>query len=84
MLLQEIITVATEMLDTPISSLTARPGSCAEFIQRVQQIGKAWDENPELACRGWYVQLLLAVAGLSRVAEWYAFLPKLRETAING
>ncbi|KAL8284258.1 hypothetical protein RQP46_005007 [Phenoliferia psychrophenolica] len=70
-LLQEIITVATEMLDTPISSLTARPGSCAEFIQRVQQIGKAWDENPELACRGWYVQLLLAVAGLSRVAEWW-------------
>ncbi|KAK4700084.1 serine/threonine-protein kinase RIM15, partial [Phenoliferia sp. Uapishka_3] len=70
-LLQEIITVATEILDTPISMLTARPGSCAEFIQRVQQIGKAWDENPELACRGWYVQLLLAVAGLSRVAEWW-------------
>lgn len=69
-LLQDIITVATEILDTPILTLTARPGSCADYIQRVQRIGKAWDENPELACRGWYVQLLLAVAGLSRVAEW--------------
>ncbi|KAM0755998.1 kinase-like protein [Meredithblackwellia eburnea MCA 4105] len=70
-LLQEIITVATEILDTPILTLTARPGSCAEYIQRVQQIGKAWDDNPELPCRGFYVQLLLAVAGLSRVAEWW-------------
>lgn len=70
-LLQEIITVATEILDTPVTKLTAEPGSCAEFINRVQQIGKAWDDNPELPCRGWYVQLLLAVAGLSRVLEWW-------------
>ncbi|BGP21508.1 serine/threonine protein kinase RIM15 [Rhodotorula toruloides] len=71
-LLQEIITVATEILDTPIAKLTSRPGSCAEYIARVQQIGEAWNDNPELPCRGWYVQLLLAVAGLSRVVEWWA------------
>ncbi|SGY33607.1 BQ5605_C002g01515 [Microbotryum silenes-dioicae] len=70
-LLQEIITVATEILDTPVSKLTSNPHSCSDFISRVQQIGKAWDDNPELACRGWYVQLLLAVAGLSRVIEWW-------------
>ncbi|GAA5839142.1 hypothetical protein JCM3766R1_002269 [Sporobolomyces carnicolor] len=70
-LLQEIITVATEILDTPINKLTARPGSCAEYIGKVQQIGEAWNDNPELPCRGWYVQLLLAVAGLSRVVEWW-------------
>lgn len=70
-LLQDIIMVATEILDTPIATLTSRSGACAEYIQRVQQIGKAWDENPELSCRGWYVQLLLAVAGLSRVVEWW-------------
>lgn len=70
-ILQEIITVATEILDTPISKLTARPGSCAEYIGKVQQIGEAWNENPGLPCRGWYVQLLLAVAGLSRVVEWW-------------
>ncbi|GJN91534.1 hypothetical protein Rhopal_004557-T1 [Rhodotorula paludigena] len=70
-LLQEIIMIATEVLDTPISKLTAKPGSCAEYIQRVQQIGDAWNDNPELPCRGWYVQLLLAIAGLSRVVEWW-------------
>ncbi|GAA5992000.1 hypothetical protein JCM10908_000689 [Rhodotorula pacifica] len=70
-LLQEIITIATEVLDTPISKLTKAPGTCAEYISRVQQIGDAWSENPELPCRGWYVQLLLAVAGLSRVVEWW-------------
>ncbi|KAI5474189.1 serine/threonine protein kinase RIM15, partial [Pseudohyphozyma bogoriensis] len=69
--LQDIITVATEILDTPISKLTARPGSCAEYIERVQVIGKAWEDDPELPLRGWYVQLLLAVAGLSRVVEWW-------------
>ncbi|GAA6047829.1 hypothetical protein JCM3770_004663 [Rhodotorula araucariae] len=70
-LLQEIIMVATEVLDTPISKLTSRSGMCGEYIQRVQQIGEAWTENSELPCRGWYVQLLLAVAGLSRVVEWW-------------
>lgn len=70
-LLQDIIMVATEILDTSISTITSRPGYCAEYIQRTQLIGKAWDDNPELPCRGWYVQLLLAVAGLSRVVEWW-------------
>ncbi|GAA5827005.1 hypothetical protein JCM11251_002203 [Rhodosporidiobolus azoricus] len=70
-LLQEITSVASEVLDTPISKLTAKPGSCADFISRVQQIGEAWTENHELPCRGWYVQLLLAIAGLSRVLEWW-------------
>jgi hypothetical protein len=70
-LLQEITSVASEILDTPISKLTSKPGVCAEYIAKVQQIGEAWNDNPELPCRGWYVQLLLAVAGLSRVVEWW-------------
>lgn len=70
-LLQEIITIATEVLDTPITKLTKEPGACAEYISRVQRVGDAWSDNPELPCRGWYVQLLLAVAGLSRVVEWW-------------
>ncbi|GAA5891130.1 hypothetical protein JCM6882_006434 [Rhodosporidiobolus microsporus] len=70
-LLQEITSVASEVIDTSVSKLTSKPGSCAEYISRVQQIGEAWTENPELPCRGWYVQLLLAIAGLSRVLEWW-------------
>jgi hypothetical protein len=63
--------VATEVLDTPWTALTAKPGLVAQFIHQVQKIGKAWDDNPEWPCRGWYVQLLLAIAGLSRVVEWW-------------
>ncbi|GAA6004420.1 hypothetical protein JCM10207_000719 [Rhodosporidiobolus poonsookiae] len=70
-LLQEIVGIAAEILDMPISKLTSKAGMCAEYIARVQQIGEAWNDNPELPCRGWYVQLLLAVAGLSRVVEWW-------------
>lgn len=70
-LLQAIITVATDVLDTNVNALLSKSGLCAEFIQKVQHIGKAWDDHPEWPCRGWYVQLLLAVAGLSRVVEWW-------------
>ncbi|KAF8897682.1 hypothetical protein BD779DRAFT_1492082 [Infundibulicybe gibba] len=37
----------------------------------VQNIGKAWDEHPDWHGRNWYVQVLLAVASLSRVVEWW-------------
>lgn len=70
-LLQAMITVATDILDTNVNSLLSKPGLCGEFISKVQQVGKAWDDHPEWPCRGWYVQLLLAVAGLSRVVEWW-------------
>lgn len=69
--LQAIITVATEVLDTNVTNLIQRPGICTEFIARVQAIGRAWDDNADWPCRGYYVQLLLAVAALSRVVEWW-------------
>lgn len=68
--LQSITAIATEILDTSVGSLTSHPTRCADFISRVQAIGRAWDEHPEWPCRGYYVQLLLTVAGLSRVVEW--------------
>ncbi|CED84013.1 agc protein kinase [Phaffia rhodozyma] len=69
--LQEIIGIATEVLDMSISAMTARPGICPEYVQKVQQVGTTWDKHPDWPGRGWYVQLLLAVAGLSRVIEWW-------------
>lgn len=69
--IHEIITVATDIIDTPISTLISQPKTCAEFVQKVQGVGRAWDEHPDWQGRGWYVQLLLAVAGLSRVVEWW-------------
>lgn len=69
--LYEIIGVATDVLDTSVSQLTAQPKACESLVQRVQNIGKAWDENPDWQGRNWYVQVLLAIAGLSRVVEWW-------------
>lgn len=69
--LEELVAVAMEVLDVSINSLIARPGSCSQLITRVQSIGRFWDDHPEWAGRGWFIQILLAVAGLSRVVEWW-------------
>ncbi|KAF8165464.1 hypothetical protein B0H34DRAFT_689303 [Crassisporium funariophilum] len=69
--LYEIIGVATDVSDMTIAQLTAQPKICESIVQRVQNIGKAWDDHPDWHGRNWYVQVLLAVASLSRVVEWW-------------
>lgn len=69
--LYEIIAVATDVLDMSLNQLTANPKVCETLVQRVQNIGKAWDEHPDWHGRNWYVQVLLAIASLSRVVEWW-------------
>jgi serine/threonine-protein kinase RIM15 len=69
--LYDIISVATDVVDMSITQLTAQPKLCELLVQRVQNIGKAWDEHPDWHGRNWYVQVLLAVASLSRVVEWW-------------
>ncbi|KIY49356.1 hypothetical protein FISHEDRAFT_41620 [Fistulina hepatica ATCC 64428] len=69
--LYDLIAVATEITDTTISQLTSGNKVCETFVQRIQNIGKAWDEHPDWHGRNWYVQVLLAVASLSRVVEWF-------------
>lgn len=69
--LQDLVSIAMDVFDTSINTLTSKSGACSEIIADVQLVGRAWDENPHWAGRGWYVQLLLAVAGLSRVVEWW-------------
>lgn len=69
--LQDVVTIAMDVLDTSIHTLTSKPGACSEIISSVQAVGRNWDDHPDWPGRGWYVQLLLAVAGLSRVVEWW-------------
>jgi len=69
--LYELIGVATDITEMSINQLTAQPKVCEGLVQRVQNIGKAWDEHPDWHGRNWYVQILLAVASLSRVVEWW-------------
>lgn len=71
LVLHSITALCTDIIDMPLSTLTNSPDACAELVQRVQNIGLAWDEHPDWHGRGWYVQLLLSVAGLSRVVEWW-------------
>ncbi|KAJ7178986.1 hypothetical protein C8R46DRAFT_1072093 [Mycena filopes] len=69
--LYDIIGVATDITEMSIQQLTAQPKVCESLVQRIQNIGKAWDEHPDWHGRNWYVQVLLAVASLSRVVEWW-------------
>ncbi|CAO1618301.1 unnamed protein product [Jaminaea pallidilutea] len=69
--LQDIVGVALDVADTSITSLIARSGACSEIISSVQSLGRVWEEHSDWPGRGWFVQLLLAVAGLSRVVEWW-------------
>lgn len=69
--LHGITAIATEIIDMSISALTAEPTVCNELVNRIQTIGKGWEEHPEWIGRGWYVQALLAVAKLARVVEWW-------------
>ncbi|KAI0251301.1 hypothetical protein BJV78DRAFT_1212358 [Lactifluus subvellereus] len=69
--LYELISVATDVTDMTIAQLTSQPKNVETIVQRVQTIGKAWDDHPDWHGRNWYVQVLLAVASLSRVVEWW-------------
>ena len=69
--LYDIIGVATDITDMSMTQLTSQPKVCETLVQRIQNIGKAWDDHPDWHGRNWYVQVLLAVASLSRVVEWW-------------
>lgn len=69
--LHDLITVCTDIMDTSPSSLTSRPGIGGELVRKVQEVGRAWDEHPDWYGRTWYITVLLAVATLARVVEWF-------------
>lgn len=52
---QATIDIATEVLDTPIATFMARPGSCQEYVQRMIDIRNVWQDNPQWPGRDWYV-----------------------------
>jgi serine/threonine-protein kinase RIM15 len=47
--LYELISVATDVIDMTITYLTSRAMNVEAIVQRVQTIGKAWDDHPTLA-----------------------------------
>ncbi|WWC68367.1 uncharacterized protein I206_102292 [Kwoniella pini CBS 10737] len=69
--LQELIVLATEALDSSVNALVARPSLCTEIIQKLQTVGSKWDRHDDWPGRDWYVDILMAVANLSRVLDWW-------------
>ncbi|KAI8384454.1 uncharacterized protein BYT42DRAFT_529487 [Radiomyces spectabilis] len=69
--LQDLISLAQNILDTPLDSILDSSGACAMTVSEIQAIGSRWDAHPEWPCREWYVRLLLSMAALNRVVEWW-------------
>jgi serine/threonine-protein kinase RIM15 len=69
--LHDLIAVSTDIMEMSSSALTSRPGMGSDLVRKVQDVGRAWEENPDWHGRTWYVTVLLAVASLSRVVEWF-------------
>lgn len=69
--LQDLICLAQGVLDTDIDMFLENPGACADTVSNIQVVGTQWDENQDWPCREWYIRLLLSVAALNRVIEWW-------------
>ena len=69
--LHELTAIATDICETSISTLTSQPKACHELVAKVRRIGNAWDDHPDWPGRSWHMQILLALASLTRVVEWW-------------
>jgi serine/threonine-protein kinase RIM15 len=69
--LHDLIAVCTDILEMSASTLTSRPGMGSDLVRKVQEVGRAWDEHQDWYGRTWYITVLLAVATLARVIEWF-------------
>ncbi len=69
--LHDLIAVCTDIIEMSSSALTSRPGMGSDLVRKVQEVGRAWEDNLDWHGRTWYVTVLLAVASLSRVVEWF-------------
>jgi serine/threonine-protein kinase RIM15 len=69
--LHDLIAVCTDIMEMSSSALTSRPGMGSDLVRKVQEVGRAWEDNLDWHGRTWYVTVLLAVASLSRVVEWF-------------
>ena len=69
--LQDLIVLATDVLDSSVNTLSSKPGTCSELVQKLQRVGSSWDDHDSWPGRVWYVDILMAVANLSRVLDWW-------------
>lgn len=68
--LQDLIALAQHVMDSDLDDILET--ACAQTVGGIQALGSRWDAHPEWPCREWYVRLLLCIAALNRVVEWWA------------
>ena len=69
--LQDLIVFAHDILDMSVNALVTRPTETTEIIQKLQQVGSRWDDHDDWPGREWYVDILMAIANLNRVLDWW-------------
>ncbi|KAI8391144.1 uncharacterized protein BYT42DRAFT_183352 [Radiomyces spectabilis] len=69
--LQDLICLSQKVLDTEVELFLENAGACAELVSLIQAVGMQWNCHPDWPCKEWYVRLLLSVAALNRVLEWW-------------
>ena len=69
--LQDLIVFAQDILDMSVNTLIMRPSATSEIIQKLQSVGARWDNHDDWPGREWYVDILMAIANLNRVLDWW-------------
>ncbi|WFD41809.1 non-specific serine/threonine protein kinase [Malassezia psittaci] len=69
--LQTMAEIATELRTLSLHALLSQRSLCRPYIAKIQALSTVWEDHPDWHGRGWYVELLLTVATLSRVLEWW-------------
>ena len=69
--IEQFASIAAEIRTTSLHTLLERTDICSSAISNVQSLGTLWEAHPDWPGRGWYVELLLTLAALSRVLEWW-------------
>ena len=69
--LQTMALVAMQVRGVTPRALALEPHVCRRYITAIQELAPVWEEHAEWPGRSWYVDMLLSVAGLSRVLEWW-------------
>jgi hypothetical protein len=69
--LYDIRSIATDICELSVDQLTTSVDCLVPIIQRLQDVGKIWGDHPDWPGSGWYIEVLLSVAGLNCTVEWW-------------
>ena len=69
--MQRMAVIAMLVQGLDATYLSEHPHACHGYISELQDLGSIWDTHPDWPGRAWNVELLLCIAALSRVLEWW-------------